>query len=66
VVYGFGAHPNATRLDSWEMPAVLLDSTNREIGNGLVELNGTTPDDVHAKRLVKNLSPDAVKALQKP
>jgi hypothetical protein len=66
VVYGYGAHPNATRLDSWEMPAVLLDSKNNEIGNGLVELNGTTPDDVHAKRLVANLSPDAVKALQHP
>ena len=63
VVYGYGAHPNATRIDSWEMPAVLLDSKNKEIGNGLVELNGTTPDDVHAKRLVANLSPDAVRFL---
>jgi hypothetical protein len=66
VVYGYGAHPNPTRLDSWEMPAVLLDSKNREIGSGLVELNGTTPDDVQAKRLVANLSPDAVRVLQRP
>lgn len=66
VVYGYGAHPNATRIDSWEMPAVLLDSKNREIGSGLVELNGTTPDDVHTKRLIDNLSPEAVKALRKP
>jgi hypothetical protein len=63
VVYGYGAHPNATRIDSWEMPAVLFDSKNNEIGNGLVELNGTTPDDVHAQRLVDNLSPEAVRAL---
>jgi hypothetical protein len=66
VVYGYGAHPNATRIDSWEMPAVLLDSENREIGSGLVELNGTTPDDVHTKRLIDNLSPEAVRALQTP
>jgi hypothetical protein len=63
VVYGYGANPNVTRIDSWEMPAVLLDSNNREIGNGLVELNGTTPDDVHAQRLVDNMSPEAVRAL---
>jgi hypothetical protein len=66
VVYGYGAHPNATRIDSWEMPAVLLDSKNREIGSGLVELNGVTPDDVHAKRLIANMSPEAISELQKP
>lgn len=65
-VYGYGAYPNATRIDSWEIPAVLLNSQNREIGSGLVELNGTTPDDVHAQRLIANLSATAVKELSKP
>jgi hypothetical protein len=65
-LYGYGAHPNATRIDSWEMPAVLFDAQEREIGSGLIELNGTTPDDVHAKRLIANMSPEAIKRLQTP
>lgn len=63
VEYGYGAMPNFTRLDSWEMPAVLYDSQGREIGYGVVELNGVTPPDLQSKRVIANLAPEAVATL---
>jgi hypothetical protein len=61
--YGVGAFPNASRIDSWEVPAVLYNDMNQEIGFGIVELNGTTPQKTQVRRLIQNLAPRAVEAL---
>lgn len=63
VEYGYAAVPNFTRLDSWEMPAVLYNDQGIEIGFGVVELNGVTPADVQTKRVMANLAPEAVATL---
>jgi hypothetical protein len=63
VEYGYGVVPNFTRLDSWEMPAVLYNAQGNEIGFGVVELNGVTPADVQTKRVMANLAPEAVATL---
>lgn len=64
--YGVGAFPNAARIDSWEVPAVLLlDSPEQEeLGYGIVELNGVTPQKTQMQRVIKNLAPEALKTLQ--
>jgi hypothetical protein len=63
VAFGYKAVPNFTRIDSWEMPALLLSDTNQEIGSGVVELNGVTPVREQVRRIVENLSPKAVQHL---
>ena len=75
VSYGYKAVPNFTRIDSWEMPALLFDSgqasgqasgQGREIGRGVVELNGVTPEKEQVRRILDNLPPQVVRKLSVP
>jgi hypothetical protein len=63
VAFGYKAVPNFTRIDSWEMPALLLNNDNQEIGSGVVELNGATPIREQARRILDNLSPKVMRHL---